>query len=344
MRIRKLAGQEPKSNTLAQETYDYTIGLDWSESTMAIAQMTASETVPKVWEGKTDIVRLQRFLKSLKGRIILTFEESTAAQWLFTQLLPFVDRLIVCDPTYNRLLCRGPKNDVIDATKLCLLLRQHSLKEVYHSTSRLYQVRLLVSAYDDNIQAGVAAQNRLKARLRGRLSEQPEGMIVIQQLQKSIELYRSTKHELEQEFHRWAKRTPLIRALAKLPGIGIRSSVKIVGTVIDGRRFPTRQHYDSYCGLAWHEKRSGGKFYGRRRPQYSRRLKSVYKTAALAAIKGKNEVAQYYHRLLQRGLAPHNARHAAARYLAHVSYGILKSGIPYDPNYRNRRTSQHNNS
>jgi transposase len=311
---------------------------------MAIGHLEATESIPRVWETKADIIGLQQFLKSLKGRIILTFEESTAARWLYGKLVAYVDRLIVCDPTFNRLLCRGPKNDLIDAGKLCMLLQHDSLKEVYHSTSKLYDLRLLVSAYDDMIRSGVAAQNRLKARLRARLTEGPAARFVIEQLQDTIACYKQAKQEFDEEFHHWAQRTPLIRALAKLPGIGERSAVKIVGTVIDARRFPTRRHYDSYCGLVWHRKQSGGNSYGRRRPQYSRLLKSVYKTAALAAIHGQNEIADYYQQLLARGLAPYNARHAAARYLAHVSFGILKNGIPYDPNYKNKQSGKHNNS
>ena len=291
MRVRKIVGLEPKSKSVRAREFEHTVALDWSETTMAVGHMRSTENIPHVWETRADISRFQDFLKSLKGRIVLTFEESTVARWLYGKLVAYVDRLIVCDPTFNRLLCRGPKNDLIDAGKLCVLLRHDSLKEVYHSTSKLYDLRLLVSAYEDTICSGVAAQNRLKARLRARLTEGPSATFVIEQLQDTIARYRKAKQEFQEEFHRWVRRTPLIRAVAKLPGIGERSAVKIVGTVIDARRFPTRRHYDSYCGLVWHQKQSGGNFYGRRRPQYSRLLKSVYKTAALAAIKGHNEIA-----------------------------------------------------
>lgn len=96
--------------------------------------------------------------------------------------------------------------------------------------------------------------------------------------------------------------------------------------------------------VVWHQKKSGGNYYGRRRPQYSRLLKSVYKTAALAAIRGHNPIADHYHQLVDGGLAPYNARHAVARYISHLSLGILKSGIPYDPNYKNKTRGKHNNS
>ncbi len=330
MRIRKLTGQEPNVKTSPQEIYDYYVSLDWSERTMAVATMSASEASPQVWEARSDVTRLQQYLSSLEGRIILTFEESTSAHWLYGKLTPFVERLIVCNPGYNRLLCRGPKNDTIDATKLCLLLRQGSLKEVYHSTSCLYELRMLVSAYDDTVRAGVVAQNQLKAHERGRRTAGNSGSLIVEQLQTRIELYRTEKRQYEQAFARWVRRTPALRQLKKLPGIGFRGAVKILGYIIDPRRFPNRGHYWSYCGLVCHQKMSGGRRYGRRRPQYNHVLKAVYKTAALAAIHGSNDVADYYQELLRVGRAPHNARHAVARYLARLSYGILKEATVHN--------------
>lgn len=332
MRIRKIAGREPISKPSNDEDYDHYVSLDWSERVMAIGSLTPGEAMPRVWEDRADVSRLQQFLSSLEGRVILTLEESTTAHWLYGQLMPYVDRLIVCNPSYNRLLCRGPKNDSIDAAKLCLLLRQGSLKEVYHSTSRLYELRLLVSAYEDTVRAGVAAQNQLKARQRGRQAAGRPGAMITEQLQERIDLYRQEKQQYEQAFAAWAKRTPVLRQLKRLPGIGLRGAAKILGIVIDARRFPDRGHYWSYSGLVWHQKTSGGRRYGRRRPQYNHTLKAVYKTAALAAIKGSNDVADYYRKLLDEGRAPHNARHAVARYLARVSYGILK------------QSAEHNNS
>jgi len=331
MRIRKLTGHEPKVKSSTRD-YDYCVAVDWSERTMATAVMAADEALPLVWEGRSDVARLQTMVQDLPGRVILTFEESTAAHWLYGKLLPYVERLVVCNPGYNRLLCRGPKNDTIDAIKLCLLLRQGSLKEVYHSTSKLYELRELVSAYEDTVRAGVIAQNQFKACDRGRRTTGRSGIMITEQLRARIEQYRHEKQQFEEAFTRWAKRIPVLRQLKRLPGIGLRGAVKILGHVIDGRRFPNRSHYWSYCGLVWHHKMSGGRRYGRRRPQYNHQLKAVYKTAALVAIKGSGPVADYYRNLVAQGRAEHNARHAVARYLARLSYGILKQGV------------QHNNS
>jgi transposase len=150
-------------------------------------------------------------------------------------------------------------------------------------------------------------------------------------LNENSALYRRSKEEYERRFRDVARRNTLVRFQKGISGIGIIGAVKIVACVVDARRFAHSGKYFRYCGLIKHEKLSGGRSYGRRKPRYSRMLKSVYKTAALAAINGKNAIRDYYDHLLAHGVAEHNARHAVARYIARISYGMLKNGMPYEP-------------
>jgi len=113
--------------------YEHYIALDWSKSNMSIARITKKGTKAYVKDIPSNISYLKDYLKSLKGNKILTVEESTSSQWLYSELKPFVNKLLVCDPYRNRLLSEGAKNDRIDATKLVYLNRAGLLKEVYHS-------------------------------------------------------------------------------------------------------------------------------------------------------------------------------------------------------------------
>jgi len=111
--------------------YDHHIALDWSLKIMAIAHMSRHETTPRVFERPASLKELKTYLGSLKGRVILTFEESGFAHWLYLELLDEVDWIIICDPFKNKLLQHGPKTDKIDARKLCQLLRAGLLTEVF---------------------------------------------------------------------------------------------------------------------------------------------------------------------------------------------------------------------
>jgi transposase len=133
-----------------------------------------------------------------------------------------------------------------------------------------------------------------------------------------------------------------VKNLVEVTGIGAIGAVKIVATVVDAHRFPRAGNYLGYCGLVQHEKISGGRSYGRRHPRFNHTLKTVYKLAAMAAISGtENPIREYYNFLLAKGVAEHNARHAVARYLARITYGILKTGTRYQPyRWRDHTTQQ----
>jgi len=311
--------------------YDHFVALDWSLKVMAIARISGRDEILQVFERPANLKDLKTYLGSLKGRVILTFEESGFAHWLYLELLDEVDRIVICDPFKNKLLFHGPKTDKIDARKLCQLLRAGLLTEVYHSTSGLYELRLLVSAYEDVVRSGIRVLNQLAALKLGHRDNGKAAGFITGILNENTDLYRRSKGEFERRFRDVARRNTLVRFQKGISGIGIIGAVKIVACVVDARRFPHAGKYFSYCGLIKHEKLSGGRSYGRRKPRYSRMLKSVYKTAALAAINGNNPIRDYYDHLLAQGVAEHNARHAVARYIARISYGMLKSGTRYEP-------------
>jgi transposase len=150
-------------------------------------------------------------------------------------------------------------------------------------------------------------------------------------LDLQINSYEEERKRYLEEFKRLKSKHELIRLISGIPGIGDILSVKIVATVIDAKRFPSRNHFYSYCGLVKLEKISGGKTYGRRSPRFNRTMKSAMKIAALAAVDGSHPLADYYQKLLSEGIAVHNARNALARKIAATVYGILKHRERFDP-------------
>ena len=332
----KVTHSDGKGKSLSNKSFDHFLALDWSMKVMAVAHMTKRSKEPQMFERRSDLKELKTYLASLKGRKILALEETTTAQWLYLELVDHVDRIIICDPYRNRLLSDGPKTDKIDASKLCQLLRAGLLKEVFHSANDLYELRRLVSAYEDLIKAGVRAQNQKSCLEQAHGDTGKHAAFILEHLDNSIELYRSSKQHYERKFSEFAKRNRFARNLTAVTGVGDISAVKIVAVVVDAHRFPRAGKYLCYCGLVEHEKLSGGRTYGRRRPRFNHTLKAVYKLAAMSAISSKNNpIRAYYDSLLAKGVAEHNARNAVARYIARVTYGMLKTGKRYQP-YQHR--------
>ena len=74
---------------------------------------------------------------------------------------------------------------------------------------------------------------------------------------------------------------------------------------------------------------SGGRSYGKRSPKYSRKLKCVFKTAALVCARNTDgPLRKYYEELLSKGYPEHQARHALARRIAALALGVMKTGKP----------------
>ena len=329
--------------------YDYYIALDWAQANMALARMTGKSDKVVVHESQSDLKDLKGYLKSLKGRKVFTLEETSSAQWLYSELRPFVTKLIVCDPYRNRLLSEGVKNDKTDATKLVQLLKANMLKEVYHSGEEFIYLRKLVSGYRDLVQSLVRLKNQRSALFRSvGLNHKKDQFcskggldnFVLSKTNDLIQVKEEIKREYEMKFKCLAKKHKDIRLLQSLPGIGYIHAVQIVASVVNIRRFPEKGHFLSYCGLIKHEKMSGGVSYGKRRPRFYRPLKAVFKMATHSAtMSGTSSPlrALCEHYINEKGQSVFVARHNIARRLASLVYSMLKSGQKFNPNRREEK-------
>lgn len=315
--------------------YDHYIALDWSQNNMAIARLTKEGKNPVVIDVKSSVKELQIYLENLKGSKIMTLEESDTSQWLYTELLDYVDKLIVCDPSRNHLLKEGGKTDKIDAIKLVKLLKSDLLKPVYHSGDVYIYLRGLVSGYTDLIKAYVRLVNQNKAikrRMGGTLDD--NNKFVSDGIIKNLELLKEERERYEAEFKRLCKKDKKIRQLTAVPGIGVINAVKIVARVVDARRFENKGKFWSYCGLIKLKRISGGKVYGYKNPKYCREMKSVFKNAAITALNSENIFKEYYKELLNKNRPSYNARNAVARKIASTVLYMMRNEQEYQTNYK----------
>jgi len=335
-----------KDRIINNDKYNYYIAIDWSQRNMAIATLRKDSNKPRITDVDSDVKLLKTYLSSLKGSKIVTIEETTSTHWLYVELYDYADKVLICDPYKNKLLSDGAKTDKLDAVKLCKLLRGGLLYEVFHNLGKTYELRQLVSDYEQLVKFGTRVKNEKSAiyRSAGKSYKHLEKIDdktldwIIRLKDRRIELYESQKTEYEKIFNEKIKQSKDLKHLKGVNGIGIIGAVKILSSVIDANRFENAGKYLSYCGLVQHQKMSGGRSYGKRKTRYSRRLKSVYKTAAMSVINGNNSLREYYDSLLKKGTSQDNARHRISRRIAIITYGILKTGTKYEP-YKWRESS-----
>ncbi len=314
--------------------FDHYIALDWAQNNMALAHATKHSSEIKTIDVASDVKSLRAYIENLKGKKILTFEEASPAQWLYTELINSVDKIIVCEPYTNHLLKSGAKTDRTDAIKLLRLLRADMLKPVFHCTDDFVKIRKLVSGYEDLILSIVQLKNRRKALFRANGqrpgSELPseQEKFVLKILDENIALHERQRLEYESQFRTVRRQSQMVQNLESIPGIGLIHAVKIAAVVIDPSRFNHKTAFWLYCGLQKYELISGGRSYGKRSPRFCRKLKVVFKTAALVCARTNHgPLKNYYEALMQEKNYPeHQARHALARRIATLALGVMKSG------------------
>ena len=146
----------------------YYVGMDVHQASIVLAVLNGAGKVVMESIIETGAETVRHFIKQLRGQVYVTFEEGTQATWLYNVLRTQVTEVVVCDPRHNKLLLAGNKGDRVDARKLAELLRNGSLRAVYHGEQRMGTLKELVRNYDCLTRDMTRVMNRLKAIFRGR--------------------------------------------------------------------------------------------------------------------------------------------------------------------------------
>jgi hypothetical protein len=312
---------------------------------------------------QTDATAICDFLRGLSGKLHLTFEEGIQAQWLYDLTRPLVADLLVCNPRLNHSGSRANKNDRLDALKLAKDLRAGLLKGVYHGSPQTATLKQLAHNYETLTEDTTRCMNRLKAVYRSqavkcsgrdvyynrnraawleKLTEdgwRRRAEFLYKQLDHLRELQREAKRALLKE----ARQQTAFKQLCAVPGLGPIRVAQMMAVIGSPFRFRTKRQLWTYCGFAVVTRSSadymviGDKFERRHKhmqtrglnPNHSRRLKVIFKSAALEALK-EEFFKKMYERLQASGVRAEMARLTIARKLSAVALAIWKSGEQYD--------------
>jgi transposase len=339
------------------------VGLDVHKASISIAVLDADGKLLSEAIIKTEASTITDFFKGLTGSVHLTFEEGCHAQWLFDILNPLVARLVVCNPAHNKLLLSGNKTDRVEAHKLATLLRGDLLKSVFHATLSSKALKERVRIYENLTEDSTRVSNRIKAIFRsrgiacsGRLPYQAahrqEWLAKIEEagalarlalLYEERDFLKELRRRAKLEMIKEARLHRAFKVLLKVPTLGPIRVAPTIATVSSPQRFRTKRQFWSYCGLAvvtrssaddefegasLKKKTKAAQTRGLNR-NFNHRLKQVFKSAALDAIK-RGEFKTYYEKQKAQGLKAELARVQLARKLAAIVLAIFKSGEVFD--------------
>jgi transposase len=290
----------------------------------------------------------------------MALEEGPMAGWLYRNLHRKVDKLVVADPRRNKLIASdGDKDDKIDAVKLASLLRGGYLRSVYHSDSdQRAELKHWVSLYHDRSKDAVRNINKIRARCRmhgvriarmvlrcawqrSKWLSQINHPALARQLNMLWLGYDATAKQTriaKQQLIQLSKRYPVIGFWRELPGIGLIRAATLFAYLDTPWRFKKKNALWKYCGVGLQRTASGTNKKGRPKPArlqlpwaVNRTLKNMILGAAISAINQKdNAFKDYYERMVQDGIISSNARHAVARKMLTVMWGMWKTNSRFD--------------
>lgn len=122
--------------------------------------------------------------------------------------------------------------------------------------------------------------------------------------------------------------------LTSIPAVGPQVGNQML-SVLHNHQFQPAEQLAAYLGLVPVERQSGPSVRGR--PRLSKagpaRIRAVLYMAAIVATKHNPHLKALYCRLQANGKSKMSALGAVMRKLAHLCFGVLKSRLPYQPNY-----------
>jgi transposase len=338
----------------------YYIGADTHCKETELVVVTQTGRISKRMRCPTTIPALLEFVKTIPRPRHLAFEEGPLADWLYRNLLPWTDQVVVCDPRRNQMIAKeGDHDDPIDAEKLAQLFRGGYVKAVHHSESLDRSVfKHHVGLYHDRMGHRVEEANRIMAYLRHygifvrerdfaeadsrdrqEILKQLPGHPIVRSdlllLWKGYDAAVAQVDRLRRQLIQMARREPAIRRFVEIPGIQWIRAATFFVYIDTPWRFKSKSALWRYMGIGLERWRSGNGPEQVRVPPsvaVNRPLKSMILGAAKSAVASKdNEFADAYERWINRKITPRNALRNVARSQAMALWGMWKNGDVYRP-------------
>lgn len=178
-----------------------------------------------------------------------------------------------------------------------------------------------------------------RQREKNRLTSGVRTQTVITSLNACIDFFTQQINEIKNEIKNLINNDPELlrrqKLLVSIKGIGFITAAKLLGEIRDIRAFQSASQLAAYAGLTPKNALSGSSV--RKKTVISKTGNAhIRKLLFLPAVTARNWnplVKEFCDRLAQNGLSPMEVVCAAMRKLLHLVFGVLKSGLPFDPNY-----------
>jgi transposase len=312
----------------------------------------------------TAIDAVADWLGALPAPVTAAMEATLYWEWLVGQLQLRGYAVQVADAYQAKLIWQArSKTDPIDARKLAELLRTNLLPAIWVPDLETRRRRQLLrgraflvrerTRVKNRIHGHLAAENQLcpTTDLYGKagrawLASVSLSPVLQDQSARLLHLHDVLTQEirrLDGQVKRAARRDPVARRLATIPGVGVFGALFLHAEIGPIERFRSSRELAAYAGLVPRTRSSGGKTtYGPLAKASNHWLKWIFVEIVQTLKLAPGPVGAYYRHLLRAKGKP-KATTAAARKLCCYVYWMLKEGWTY-PEWLRQHNESRNHS
>lgn len=225
------------------------------------------------------------------------------------------------------------KNDGVDAgliARYCLAMRPPAWNPPPLEQRQLRAWSLRVQALKDIRQQ---EENRVEALSISGLDD------VAEHVKQHIAWLTAEIDKLDDDINDHIDRHPDLKRdadlLVSIPGVGMTTVAKILGHLGDIRRFDSAKTFAAFLEVTPRQRSSGSSLKGRTviSRTGSNSIRAALYMPSLVARRHNPILHRFAERLAATGMAKKAVIGAVMHKLAHLIYGVIHNGKPFDPNY-----------
>lgn len=181
-------------------------------------------------------------------------------------------------------------------------------------------------------------QTAMKNRLHSLKVKGVKKGVLLTSLKKQLKQLKSEIDKLEVHVESILKEheSDLYARLKSIPGVGKKTAALLIVHTNAFKHFESAKQLSSYFGLSPVERTSGSSVRGKSRisKRGDARVRNHLFMCSFTASTCNPNCRALYERVVNKGKSKKSALIAVANKLVKISYGVAKSGRPFDPTYR----------
>jgi transposase len=225
------------------------------------------------------------------------------------------------------------KTDIVDADVIARLGIERELNTWVPPSKDIRKLKSLTRLRQGFTEDKTVVSNRLHA-VRHSAYPMPE---VIKYLEDNIAFLKKKLSQIERSIKKLVKEDSqlkkVINLLISIPGVALTTASAIASETGCFQLFESRNQLVKYAGMDIVDKQSGSSVKGKSRmsKRGNSRIRRALYMPSIQFTNKDNIFGRLYQRVLERTGLPMKALVAVQRKLLIVMYGVVKNGMPYDP-------------